>query len=165
MLFLQRLLTRWHSASNSASEFSSAASQLISLYLPPSVQSALVSVASSAGGITTGDITAAVDSALTAVSPPAWLTAVPSQYSANLVSLESAVSALRGYASAGSISGAPKVVTSTGSGGTVVVSTSFPPSVNGTSTLVNGTSTLSTAAGNSVSCQNSLAYRYKMVAK
>lgn len=54
------------------------------------------------------------------------------------------MSALRSYASVGSISGAPKVVTSTASGGTIVVSTSFPPSVNETSAL-------STATGNIVS--------------
>jgi hypothetical protein len=59
------------------------------------------------------------------------------------------VSALRSYASVGSISGAPKVVTSTGSSGMVVVSTSFPPSVSETSAS-------STTTGNSVSHQKSL---------
>lgn len=117
-----------------AAEFSSAASQLISLYLPPSVQSALALVASEAGSITS-DISAAVESALTATSPPPWLNAVPAEYSSNLASLESAVSTLYSYASEGSIPNAPYVVTTT-SGGSVVVSTSVPAS---TAVVTSGT--------------------------
>jgi hypothetical protein len=48
---------------------------------------------------------------------------VPTQYSANLASLESRVGELKSAVSVGSISGAPRVVTSTGEGGSVVVTT------------------------------------------
>jgi hypothetical protein len=135
-------LKRQASITNAA-EFSSAASQLISLYLPSSVQSALALVASEAGSITT-DISAAVESALTATSPPPWLNAVPAEYSSNIASLESAVSALYSYASEGSIPNAPYVVTTT-SGGSVVVSTSMPASTTmavGTSSTKASVSTL-----------------------
>ena len=59
------------------------------------------------------------------------------------------MNALRDYASVGGISGAPKVVTSTESGGVVVVSTSLPASVNGSSFL-------STTTRNGVSYQHKI---------
>lgn len=106
------------------------------------MQSALALVASEAGSITT-DVSAAVESALTATSPPPWLNAVPAEYSPNIASLESAVSALRSYASEGSIPGAPYVVTTTNSAGSTVVSTSIPVA---TTTSSGGSSTASVSA-------------------
>jgi hypothetical protein len=116
--------------STNAAEFSSAANQLVSLYIPASVAVPLgvaVQSAASAQGIT-GDINSIVQSALTATSAPSFLTAIPSQYQSNIVSLESAISALRGAANTG-IAGASRVVTSTNSAGSEVVTTQPPSAV------------------------------------
>lgn len=59
---------------------------------------------------------------------------MPTQYSANIASLESRVSELKGAVSAGSISGAPRVVTSTGNGGVVAVTTVPGVAASGSST-------------------------------
>ncbi|RDI78971.1 hypothetical protein Vi05172_g11043 [Venturia inaequalis] len=111
---------------------SSAVSQLISLYIPTSVYPALSSAA--AAHTLTGDVASLLASALTATAIPAWISAVPTQYSANIASLESRVSELRGAVSVGSIEGAPRVVTTTGDGGVVAVTT-----VPGASALSTGT--------------------------
>lgn len=109
-------LTENHSTS--PQDFSSAVAQLVSLYIPASVATPVG--AAIAGAISaTGDVQAAVLSALAAPTPPPFISAVPSQYSKNIVSLESAISALRGVASSG-IAGAPIVSTdSTGKASTV----------------------------------------------
>ncbi|XTI88491.1 hypothetical protein V2W45_1468846 [Cenococcum geophilum] len=103
-----------------AQEFSSAASQLISLYVPASVQSAIASAASQAS--VTGDPQAIVNSALIATVTPSWFTAIPTEYQPNINSLESAISDLRGAAATG-IAGAPRVATATDSAGSTYVTT------------------------------------------
>lgn len=74
---------------------------------------------------------------------------MPTQYSANIASLESRVSELRGAVSVGSIEGAPRVVTTTGDGGVVAVTT-VPGASTGTAsastTMLTGTNTRSTTA-------------------
>ncbi|OCL05117.1 hypothetical protein AOQ84DRAFT_356111 [Glonium stellatum] len=103
-----------------AQEFSSAAGQLISLYIPASVQSAIASAASQAS--VTGDPQSIVNSALTATVTPSWFTAIPTEYQPNINSLESAISDLRGAAATG-IPGAPRVTTATDSAGSTYVTT------------------------------------------
>ncbi|KAE9993577.1 hypothetical protein EG327_004336 [Venturia inaequalis] len=130
---------------------SSAVSQLISLYIPTSVYPALSSAA--AAHTLTGDVASLLASALTATAIPAWISAVPTQYSANIASLESRVSELRGAVSVGSIEGAPRVVTTTGDGGVVAVTTVPGASASGTGTaggasmtMLTGTNTRSAMA-------------------
>ncbi|KAF2804818.1 uncharacterized protein BDZ99DRAFT_480839 [Mytilinidion resinicola] len=100
-----------------AAEFSSAAAQLISLYLPASVQSAIASAASAAS--VTGDPASVVEAAFTASATPAWFAALPTQYASNVDALESAISQLRGQASTG-VPGAPRVVVTTVKGGETI---------------------------------------------
>ncbi|KAI9756723.1 MAG: NineTeen Complex (NTC) component [Chaenotheca gracillima] len=102
-------------ATNEA-DFNSAVSQLLGLYIPSAVSASLVNAISSAASIT-GDANDIVHSAFAAATPPAYLTQVPSQYLPNVISLESAISGLRGVAATG-IAGAP-IITTDGSGATV----------------------------------------------
>ncbi|KAF1981084.1 hypothetical protein K402DRAFT_467793 [Aulographum hederae CBS 113979] len=102
-------------------QFSSAAAQLISLYIPAPVESAIYSAATFAS--VTGAPAQVIESALTATSNPLWFSAIPSQYSANIASLDSAISELR-VAAASGIPGADRVSTSTDGAGSVVVVTS-----------------------------------------
>lgn len=99
--------------------FSSAAGQLISLYIPPSVASAIYSAATAAS--VTGDPNSIIQSALTATASPIWLTAVPTEYQSNLNALDSEISALRGAAATG-IPGADRVTTMTNSAGSAITS-------------------------------------------
>ncbi|MCJ1364061.1 hypothetical protein MMC16_003170 [Acarospora aff. strigata] len=122
-----------------SAQFSSAANQLISLYIPQSLAvpfGIAVQSAASAASVT-GDINSIVESALTAATPPPFLTALPTQYSSNLVSLESAISALRGVASTG-ISGAPRVTTVTDTAGSTYTST-MPGSAAAAATVITTT--------------------------
>jgi hypothetical protein len=116
-----------------ASKFSSAVSQLVALYIPTSVYPAIASAASAAS-ITGTDVASILNSALTATSTPAWLSAIPTQYSSNIASLEVKVSELRNVASVGSISGAPQVITSTDGNGGTFVTTSTPSNAGSAST-------------------------------
>ncbi|KAJ9647957.1 hypothetical protein H2201_001324 [Coniosporium apollinis] len=122
--------------------FSSAAGQLISLYIPPSVASAIYSAASAAS--VTGDPNSIIQSALTATASPTWLTAVPTEYQPNLNSLDSEISALRGAAATG-IPGADRVTTITDSAGSAV--TSIIPG----SSVASSAGTLTDAAASSAS--------------
>ncbi|KAI9696577.1 MAG: hypothetical protein M1836_005596 [Candelina mexicana] len=129
-------------------QFSSAANQLISLYLPPSVgvpiAVALQSAASAAG--VTGDINSIVNSALIATSAPSFLTAVPTEYKTNIAALQGAISSLRGAASAGTITGAARVITSTNSAGSAVVTT-VPGAANATGGAAAAVITTTNSAG------------------
>ncbi|KAF2264490.1 hypothetical protein CC78DRAFT_533085 [Lojkania enalia] len=82
------------------SPFSGNAAQLISLYIPSSVESLLYSVYTSVES-TTGDPDSVIESAFTAVSHPTWLNAVPSEYQSNIDALESAIDSLRVAATGG----------------------------------------------------------------
>ncbi|OCK73520.1 hypothetical protein K432DRAFT_430546 [Lepidopterella palustris CBS 459.81] len=104
--------------------FSSAANQLISLYVPAAGQSAILSAASAAS--ITGDPQSIINSALAATVVPSWLAAVPTEYQSCINSVESAISGLRGAASTG-IAGAPRVATATNSAGSTFI-TIIPPS-------------------------------------
>ncbi|KAK3059486.1 hypothetical protein LTS18_010758, partial [Coniosporium uncinatum] len=101
--------------------FSSAAAQLISLYIPESAAAAIYSAANAAS--ITGDPNAVIRSALTATATPSYFSALPSAYSNNIISLESAISELRSQASVGSIPGAARVVTTVDSAGNSLVTT------------------------------------------
>ncbi|KAI9819016.1 MAG: hypothetical protein M1826_001231 [Phylliscum demangeonii] len=144
-------------------EFTSAVNQLISVYIPPSVGIPIgvaIQSAAAASGVT-GDINALVQSALAAPTPPPYLTAVPSQYQPNLVSLESAINALRGVASTG-IPGAPilsvgplgvetiatkDVVTTTNADGHTIVAVTLPTTDAHGSTVPAVVNTLSSFTG------------------
>ncbi|KAI9815899.1 MAG: hypothetical protein M1832_005210 [Thelocarpon impressellum] len=98
-------------------DFSSAVAQLITAYIPQSAVipiGAAIQSAAAASGIS-APIDVLVASALAEPTPPAYLTAIPSQYANNVNSLAGAISSLRGAASTG-IPGAPVVsIDSTGS--------------------------------------------------
>ncbi|KZF26272.1 hypothetical protein L228DRAFT_8831 [Xylona heveae TC161] len=117
------------SCSSTEAAFSSAADQLISLYIPPTVAVPIAVAIQSALSLTTGDINSVVHSALTAATPPPFLSAIPSKYSSNVEALESAISELRGVASTG-ISGAPRIITTTNSAGSTIVTTSTPSALS-----------------------------------
>ena len=124
-------------------------SQLLSLYIPTSIATALGSEIQSAASAT-GPVNSVVFSAFTASSVPAYLTGVPSQYQPNLASLESAISALRGVASTG-IPGAP--VLGTNSAGSVITTGTLDAVTttnSGGSTLVGLTGTGTNSAGSTV---------------
>ncbi|KAF2869948.1 hypothetical protein BDV95DRAFT_92279 [Massariosphaeria phaeospora] len=82
------------------SPFSDNAAQLISAYIPDSIKSLLYSHYTSVES-TTGDPLSAIESAFTALTPPAWLDALPTEYQSNIEALESAVSSLRVAATGG----------------------------------------------------------------
>lgn len=144
-------------------QFSSAVNNLIAAYIPANVAlpigAALQSAASAAGQ--SGDLSAIVQSALAAETPPPYLTAIPSQYQPNIQSLGSAISELRGVASSG-IPGAPvlgtdsagsvittgtlNAVTTTDTAGATIVGVTGPVTDSAGSTLASITSTLQTGA-------------------
>ncbi|KAF2120736.1 hypothetical protein BDV96DRAFT_595157 [Lophiotrema nucula] len=82
------------------SPFSDNAAQLISLYIPTSVESLFYSVYTSVES-TTGDPASVIESAFTAITPPSWLDAVPTEYQSNIEALESAIESLRVAATGG----------------------------------------------------------------
>lgn len=106
-------------------QFTAAANQLISAYIPSSALPALQSAISSAANAAkvTGDPSSIINSALLATELPEWfMSAVPSAYSSQLAALESNIDALRGTV------GLPVVpiviaTTTTDSDGKTVVST------------------------------------------
>ena len=106
-------------------QFTSAANQLISAYLPSSVLPELevaVSVGASAASIT-GDVKSILQSALLESKIPDWFASVvPSAYSSNIRALESNINELRGTVGAPLV---PVVIatTTTDSDGNTVVST------------------------------------------
>ncbi|KAI9847538.1 MAG: hypothetical protein M1838_000837 [Thelocarpon superellum] len=134
-----------------AAEFSSAVSQLVSLYLPTDIATAFAVVAQSAAAAegTTADAKSLLLSGLAATSLPTYLTAVPSQYQPNLASLESAISALRGVASTG-IPGAP--VLGTNSAGSVITTGTLDAltTVVGGTTIVGVTGTGTNSVGSTI---------------
>ncbi|KAF2430545.1 hypothetical protein EJ08DRAFT_734057 [Tothia fuscella] len=125
-----------------ASKFSSAASHLLSLYIPTSVLPALASAASSHSlTFPTSEIYSLLNSAFTATTTPDWFTAIPTQYSSNIHSLESRIEELRGAAFGGTIEGAPRIYTSTDSEGRSVSSTSMPGAEGTGKSTAGGSST------------------------
>ncbi|KAI9884634.1 MAG: U4/U6-U5 snRNP complex subunit prp31 [Watsoniomyces obsoletus] len=145
-------------------EFSSAANQLVSIYVPISIAvplGAAVQSAASANGVS-GDANAIFQEAIAASTLPAFFSAVPSQYQPNLVSLNSAINALRGVASTG-IPGAPVIatdpagsvittgtlnaVTTTNPAGTTIIGVTGPVTDSAGNTLAAVTSTLATPTG------------------
>ena len=113
-------------------QFTSAAEQLISQYIPSTaleVLEASVSSAASVGHIAGSPMSLIYD-ALLAISVPAWFpSAVPSEYSTQLAALEGKISSLR--AGTSSVTGpAIVVVTSTGDHGTIT--TTFTSDVTAT---------------------------------
>lgn len=82
------------------SPFSGNAAQLISLYIPTSIQSLLYSYYTSIES-TTGDPASVIENAFTTLTPPAWLDAVPTEYQSNIQALESAINSLRVAATGG----------------------------------------------------------------
>ncbi|ORX93177.1 hypothetical protein BCR34DRAFT_243239 [Clohesyomyces aquaticus] len=80
--------------------FSANAAQLISLYVPSSIQSLLYSYYTSIES-TTGNVASIIESAFTATAHPTWLDALPSEYQSNIEALESAVQSLRAAVTGG----------------------------------------------------------------
>ena len=144
--------------------FESAANQLISLYIPADVALpiavAVQSAASEAGVM--GEVSAIVQSALTDPTPPAFLSAIPSEYQENVASLGAAISELRGVASNG-IPGAPvmsiddqgnavptstlNAVETTDSAGSPIVAVTGPVTDEAGNTLTGVTSIIETQEG------------------
>lgn len=93
----------WHAANhwipyrNGTASLSQLAIEIFSLFIPqtlrPGLAVAIQSAAASAQ--VTGDINSIVTSALFAETPPAFLTAVPSQYQPNIARVEAALSSIR----------------------------------------------------------------------
>ncbi|MCJ1302952.1 hypothetical protein MMC08_005757 [Hypocenomyce scalaris] len=109
----------------SPSQFSVAALQLIPQYIPQSLLPGLgvaVQAAASSASMT-GDINSIVTSALIAATPPAFLSAIPTQYQPIISSLEMAVSSLRAIGQ-GEVPGQAKVTTETTNG--LVETTTIP---------------------------------------
>jgi hypothetical protein len=80
-------------------QFTNAANQLVSAYIPTSIYPQLISVASEAAAAAsiTGDVASLVNSAFLDKGLPDWLkTAIPSGWSSQIQALESGVDALRG---------------------------------------------------------------------
>ncbi|KAI9749509.1 MAG: hypothetical protein M1815_002449 [Lichina confinis] len=145
-------------------DFESAANQLISLYIPADaaepINNAVESAAAEAG--VTGDVSAIIQSALADPTPPAFLSAIPSEYQENVASLGSAISELRGVASTG-IPGAPVVsiddegnavptstlnaVETTDSAGSPIVAVTGPVTDEAGNTLTGVTSIIETMEG------------------
>lgn len=82
--------------------------EVFSLYIPQTIRPGLgVAIQSAAASVrVTGNINSLVTSALLAETPPAFLTAVPSQYQTNIARVESALSSIRAGMSRISISSA-----------------------------------------------------------
>jgi hypothetical protein len=108
-----------------AAQFTSAADQLISGYIPstalPALESAISSAASAAS--VTGDAKSLIYEALLATSVPGWfVSAVPSAWSTQIAALESNINALRPPASSGTTPVVIAVTTTDSSGKTVTTS-------------------------------------------
>lgn len=140
-----------HRRAGPGSEFSAAASQLISNYIPQSALNVLqpgVAAAASSASVSYSNVEILIYSAFLASSIPAWFnSAIPSAYSTQLFQLEADISSLRSgiYATAAATTPVVVVVpvTTTNSAGstftTSVASTSFPATT--TSTVTTGTVT------------------------
>lgn len=114
-------------------QFTSAAEQLISQYIPSSVLPVLESKVSSAASVDnlTGEAKSLIYDALLAISVPAWFTsAVPSEYRSQIDALEEGISSLR-VPTAGGIE--VIVVTTTNSAGSII--TTSETSTKGTATV------------------------------
>jgi hypothetical protein len=132
-------------------EFSSAASQLISEYIPQSAFAVLepsIAYAASSASVSYSNVEVLIYSAFLATSIPAWFnSAIPSAYSTQLFQLEKDISSLRAAATQAAGATTPVVVvvpvTTTNSAGstftTSVSSTSFPATT--TATVTSGTIT------------------------
>lgn len=112
-----------------AAQFTLAANELISKYIPSGAFTALeasVSSAASAAKVT-GDASSLIFDALLASSIPAWFaSAVPADYSSQISALEGDISALRGPASTSGSGGLVPVViavTTTNSAGSTYTTT------------------------------------------
>jgi hypothetical protein len=128
-------------------QFTSAANELVSKYLPSNILPALessVSVAASAASVT-GDASSLLYSALLASSIPAWFaSAVPAAYTSQIAALEGDISALRGPASTSGSGGLIPVVvaiTTTNSAGSTYTTSSTSGIATVTSTTGGVTTT------------------------
>ncbi|KAF8858112.1 hypothetical protein BDZ45DRAFT_407025 [Acephala macrosclerotiorum] len=124
-----------------AAQFTSAADQLISEYIPstalPALKSAISSAASAAS--VTGEPLSLIYDALLAVSAPGWFSSAVSPWSTQIAALESNINALRATSSTspgGPIISAGSVVTTTNSAGSTITSTLSPSSTGPTGTTV-----------------------------
>jgi hypothetical protein len=126
-----------------AAQFTSAASELVSLYIPSAALAGLESSISSAASVAkvTGEAKSLIYDALLASSIPSWFaTAVPSAYSSQIAALEGDISALRGPASSSGGGLVPVVVpiTTTDSAGSTYT-TSSTSSASATTTVTSTT--------------------------
>lgn len=129
-----------------AAQFTSAASELVSVYIPsaalPELESSVSSAASAAK--VTGDAQSLIYDALLASSIPGWFaSAVPAAYTSQIAALEADISALRGPASTSGGGGGGLVpvvvpITTTNSAGSTYT-TSATSSVSATTTVTSTT--------------------------
>ena len=116
-------------------QFTNAAGQLISAYLPTSVKGNLASIISDAAAkaSVTGDAVSLISSALLANDIPGWFTsAIPSAWSSQFAALESGIDALRGTVGATDLVDFVVPVTRTDSAGstfTTDITTTVPASL------------------------------------
>jgi hypothetical protein len=137
---------------SNGAEFSAAASQLISDYIPQSAFAILessIAIAASSASVSYKNVESLIYSAFLAPNIPAWFnSAIPSAYSTQLFQLEADISSLRAAATQAAGATTPVVViipvTTTDSTGstftTSVASTSFPAAA--TATVTKGTITI-----------------------
>lgn len=132
-----------------AAQFTSAADQLISQYIPstalPVLESAVSSAASAAS--VAGEPLSLIYDGLLALSMPGWFSsAIPSAWSTQIAALESNINALRVKSTAGG--GVPTVIaiTTTNSAGSTITTsvTSTIPSTTVTSTTTSGVTATTT---------------------
>ncbi|KAF2002841.1 hypothetical protein P154DRAFT_561682 [Amniculicola lignicola CBS 123094] len=97
---LRPIELRQASTTPTPNPFSANAAQLISLYIPSSIQSILYSYYTSLES-TTGDPASVIEAAFTATTNVEWLEALPTQYDQNIEALQSAISSLRVAATGG----------------------------------------------------------------
>lgn len=90
---------------------------------------------------TTGDPASVIESAFTAITPPAWLEAVPTEYQSNVEALQSAVESLRVAATGGVGASASASASGTGSEESASLSGSESSASSGASTLSGGEET------------------------
>jgi hypothetical protein len=135
-----------------AAQFTSAANQLISAYIPstalPALESAVSAAASSAK--ITGDAASLIHDALLATSLPGWfVSAVPVGYSTQIAALESNINILRGTAAAATGPSVPVIitVTTTDSSGNTVTTSVTTTAAQATGTESAGTDTTATTSG------------------
>ncbi|KUJ20254.1 uncharacterized protein LY89DRAFT_779047 [Mollisia scopiformis] len=127
-----------------AAQFTSAADQLISQYIPSTALPALESAISSAASVAqiTGEPLSLIYEALLSSSIPGWFSsAVPSAYSTQIAALESNINALRVTSTPGGpLLPVATVVTTTNSAGSAITTT-LSPSSTGPSSSATVTST------------------------